>query len=140
MNNYSKKLSELILDLKNILEEFGDMPVAVSPPDSDIMSTAVDYEILSYNWEEPCLFPLEKYTLTNHCKKWGIISRNKEHLGSSVYLSLTCDSPDLIVGGDSIEGQVLPKTSFNIKDKEMDDKVLDEIDNLRDQFEKIISN
>lgn len=134
MNNYSKKLSQLISDLENILDEYGDMYVAVGSLENELLSTALEYEILSYNYEEICCYPKKPYT-EDHSKEWGVVSKNKNELGP-VYLHITCDSPDLIVGGDTVENVKLPKTSYN-DEKKVDNNTILEIEKLRELFEKI---
>ena len=132
--NYSKKLSTLIDDLKNILNEFGDMYVAIDSLENELTSTALDYEILPYDEGPLCCYPKNPYR-DGHSEEWGFISKNRKDIGP-LYLRLTCDSPDLIIGGDIVAGFKLPKTNYD-ENKEIDDNVLKEIEDLRDLFEKI---
>lgn len=132
--NHSKKLSTLIEDLKNILNEFGDLYVAVDSLEDEVSSTAIDYEIISYDYNPTCCYPKKSY-VTQHSNEWGFVSKNKKDIGP-VYLHIICDSPDLVLGGDTVENFKLPKTSYD-ENKKIDENVLKEVEDLRDFFENI---
>lgn len=132
--NHSKKLSTLIEDLKNILNEFGDLYVAVDSLEDEVSSTAIDYEIISYDYNPTCCYPKKSY-MNQHSDEWGFVSKNKKDIGS-VYLHIICDSPDLFLGGDTVENFKLPKTSYE-ENKKIDENILKEVEDLRDFFENI---